>query len=323
MPMSFKMNCPHCGRTLNVTEPAFGQTVPCPGCNRPVEVPHPSEVPSPPPQSPAPGAGRASEGRESHVPPEMPAMPPTVETFAFLNLDGDAPARRGAPAGAVQGLNLADMFAGIEKEHVFRLLPGEEPLQELMIEHQHFFVINSGITRITLTTQRLLYSATRVFSPVYWLLLVLFPPLMLYYIYRMIRNRSVSMPLDSIDSVEKDFRPNWLLFILATLAAYLLAAVCAMAVVMASDHPDEHMVLVWTVRSIVLGLSAPAVLALLLATRVFRFVVRSDGANRFAIAYNPGDRGVSEESFDDFFDSVHSQMEYVRTLRLQSNTVPT
>ena len=40
MPMSFKMECPHCKRTLNVTEKAFGKTVPCPGCNQPVTVPY-------------------------------------------------------------------------------------------------------------------------------------------------------------------------------------------------------------------------------------------------------------------------------------------
>ena len=38
-PMSFKMDCPLCKRTLNVTEKAFGKTVPCPGCNQPVTVP--------------------------------------------------------------------------------------------------------------------------------------------------------------------------------------------------------------------------------------------------------------------------------------------
>ena len=42
--MTFKMDCPHCMRTLNVTEKAMGKTVPCPGCNQPVAVP---------PQSPA------------------------------------------------------------------------------------------------------------------------------------------------------------------------------------------------------------------------------------------------------------------------------
>ena len=37
--MSFTMDCPHCKRSLNVTEKAAGKTVPCPGCGQPVAVP--------------------------------------------------------------------------------------------------------------------------------------------------------------------------------------------------------------------------------------------------------------------------------------------
>jgi len=37
--MFFKMDCPHCKRSLNVTEKAFGKTVACPGCNQPINVP--------------------------------------------------------------------------------------------------------------------------------------------------------------------------------------------------------------------------------------------------------------------------------------------
>jgi len=37
--MFFKMDCPHCKRTLKITKKAFGKTVPCPGCSKPVKVP--------------------------------------------------------------------------------------------------------------------------------------------------------------------------------------------------------------------------------------------------------------------------------------------
>jgi len=40
--MAFKMDCPHCMRTLNVTETAMGKTIPCPGCHQPVAVPRES-----------------------------------------------------------------------------------------------------------------------------------------------------------------------------------------------------------------------------------------------------------------------------------------
>ena len=121
---------------------------------------------------------------------------------------------------------MADMFAGNEKEYVFSLLPGEERLDELTIHHQHLFFVKSGVTRVTLTTHRLLYTATRVFSPVYWLLLVLFPPLIFYYVVRLSRNRNVALPLGSIDSVEKRYRPHWLLFVLAIVVGYIIAGLC-------------------------------------------------------------------------------------------------
>jgi hypothetical protein len=40
--MPLKMNCPHCGKTLNVVEKAYGKVLPCPGCNKPVSIPNPS-----------------------------------------------------------------------------------------------------------------------------------------------------------------------------------------------------------------------------------------------------------------------------------------
>ena len=42
-PMAFKMVCPHCKKILNVTEKAFGRTVPCPGCNQPLAIPQDPE----------------------------------------------------------------------------------------------------------------------------------------------------------------------------------------------------------------------------------------------------------------------------------------
>jgi len=76
--MSFKISCPHCKRALNVTEPAFGKTVPCPGCKQPIKVPHPAAVPSSvPAQRDAPWIGSTEDRRTqaSSVPPLMPPTP--------------------------------------------------------------------------------------------------------------------------------------------------------------------------------------------------------------------------------------------------------
>ena len=156
----------------------------------------------------------------------MPPLPQVDGAFNFLDGRRSSPVVPTALANAVQGLNLGDMIAGTEKEHEFTLLPGEAKLNEVTIRHQHLLLVKSGVTRLTLTTHRLLYTRTRVFSPVYWLLLVLFPPLIFYYVARIARNRNVALPLGSIDSIEKRDAPNWVLFVLAMLGAYVMELVC-------------------------------------------------------------------------------------------------
>ena len=42
------------------------------------------------------------------------------------------------------------------------LLPGEEKLDQLTIRHLHFFVIRRGVTRVTLTTHRLLCTVVEI-----------------------------------------------------------------------------------------------------------------------------------------------------------------
>jgi hypothetical protein len=217
------------------------------------------------------------------------------------------------------------MFLGNEKECVFSLLPGEQRVAELTIHHQHFFVVKAGVTRAILTTQRLLYTKTCVFSPVYWLLLVLFPPLIFYYVARLPRNRNVALPLGSIDSVEKRYCPNWLLFVLAILLGYLIALLCSAAFGTVFQRPHQHglpgesSAMEFMVNGLVLGLVAPLVLIMMLATRMVRFVVRSRGGVDVPIWFSAGDSGVSEETFDAFFQKVHVEMENARTLQTQRN----
>ena len=280
--MPVKMNCPHCIKPLSVTEKAFGKTVPCPSCNQPITVLQPAQpslqasgVVGLPSWSGAAPNGHATSESARPLPAGMPAMPATTDNaFDFLNGSADLPASPRALAKAVEGLNLTDMFVGNEKEYVFSLLPGEERRDELTIHHQHFFIVKSGVTRVTLTTHRLLCTATRVFSPVYWLLLVLFPPLLFHYLVRIWRNRNVSLPLGSIDSIEKHYRPNWLIFLVAIILGYMVACLCGKAVTTVFGASHQHMMLrdssplEAVVTWITVGLLSPVVLVLLLATRI-------------------------------------------------------
>jgi hypothetical protein len=334
--MPIKISCPHCTRALNVTEPAFGKTVPCPACNQPIKVPYPvqpsgqtNQVAAPILQSEAAQNGDPMPDSARPMPAGMPPMPSSDGAFDFLNRDTAGLASSKTLSNAVRGMNLGDMFAGNEKEYVFCLLPGEERLDELTIHHQHLFLVKAGVTRLTLTTNRLLYTATRVFSPVYWLLLVLFPPLIFYYAARLSRNRNVALPLGSIDSVEKRYRPNWLWFVLAIVVGHIVASLCSSAIgaVFSRTHPHtmfgESSALEVVVYWLVLGVLGLAVLVLLLATRIVGIEVRSRGSNRFSIHFGSADVGVSEQTFDSFLQKVHVQMEHARILQLQPNSAAT
>ena len=106
--MSFKMDCPRCMKTLNVTEKAFGKTVPCPSCNQPIKVLQPTQpsvqtggVAGPPSWSGAEQNGHATPDTATPLPSGMPPMPDdgtpaqsAGDPLAFLNTEP-----KGAPIG--------------------------------------------------------------------------------------------------------------------------------------------------------------------------------------------------------------------------------
>lgn len=217
-------------------------------------------------------------------------------------------------AGQLQRLNLEDMFRGKDKEHVFPLVPGEDRIDELEFNEMHLFFVRRGIVRVTLTTHRLLYTKTRVFSPFYWLLLVLFFPLIFYYLFRISRNMSVAIPLRSIDSYEKRYFPNWALLIVAAFLGYLVAGIFVFPVMMAFDKPQDSLILVWTIRSVVLGVIGPALLVLLLATRSVGIKILSSN-NYFSFG------GGVEERIDAFLQNMQAAMERAKSLHTPANAV--
>jgi hypothetical protein len=81
--MSFKMYCPNCMSSLNVTEKAFGKVVPCPACKKLVTVPAGEQQPLPqghlvdgPPARRDAGYGTyATPEAARPLPAAMPPMP--------------------------------------------------------------------------------------------------------------------------------------------------------------------------------------------------------------------------------------------------------
>jgi hypothetical protein len=313
--MSFRMDCPRCKRGLNVTEIAFGKTLPCPGCGQPFKVPHPGlqpvhvDLPGAPPALSVAGArvDGTSASQEPHA-REMPPLPGGDRT-------SDSGGHRSYSSysespGNGNGLNLVDMLFGREKESVFHLAPDEKVLKEVLIHHRLFFYVDRGITRVTLTTQRLLYTSTRVFSPVYWLLLLFFPLAIFYYVFRLSRNRNGSIPLCSVDSVEKRYFPNGPLFGTALIAGSLAIWLCGEILEQVHTSQDARFVVLYLLT----GVAALVILALLLATRVPWMFIRS-GNNWFPISRSPGDEGGDEEELDSFFQETQREVQRAKMLK--------
>lgn len=348
--------CPHCRTEHEIPDNLAGTRVRCanPACQKPFAAPATAKkstgartsAPSWPGVSDHPSQTPSDSGAAAK--PAAAVPPPLSGSDRSFDVDTESPRRSAEPSGfmkRVQRLNLSDMVLGKEKEYVFPLLPGEERLEELTIRHQHLFVVQSGVTRVTLTTHRLLCTKTKVFSPAYWLLLAIlgFTPLIYYYAFRISRNRNVSMPLGSIDSADKRYRPNWLLLIVAVIAASIVVNLCARAVTApfgpsreetsargddagnpqypgffvpsrtSMQNDDSTWPYVFALF-VLWGLLAPALLVLLLATRGVAIVVYSQN-NKFWFGAGHADTGGSEEGVDAFLLRVHAQMERAGLLR--------
>ena len=204
------------------------------------------------------------------------------------------------------GVNLTRLFYGEEKEHVFPLIPGERRLADLFIDYRALGIIRHGVARATLTTHRVLNTETAVFSPFYWVLLLLFPPAILGFASRVARNRSVSISVDNVDSIEKTYKPNWLTFILAIIVALLLLE--GLGTILDHVHLQKTLegILEWGTA----GLLAIVVLVLLLTSRKVGIKVLSRN-NRISMSCGSWDRGPSEQDYDAFIQEVYAQIERV------------
>ncbi len=340
MTFDFDIACPKCGALLHAKNEWIGKAARCNTCRHQLTIAREGGDATPPAYNNMAAASEwhyAKEGRQcgplsasdienliasGTLKPSdlvwrqgMGSWSSVQEAFiSRRSADGSAGPRQ--RVSILPPWNWADMVSGKEKEDVFQLVPGEKVLDGFTVRHQHFLIVRRGITRVTLTTHRVLYTATRVFSPAYWLLVTVFPPLILYYVFRISLNRNVSVPLSSIDSVEKRYRPNWLLFILATLAAYLLAGLCTFAAMLMGNA-----VLAWAARILTFGLAGPALLVLLLKTRVPGIDVGSDN-NQFSVQLGASDAGVSEARIDTFIERLCAQVHRAKAFQQQVEYSP-
>ena len=206
----------------------------------------------------------------------------------------------------------SDAFQESERVFEFDLMPGEQVVDELLIFHRVLFVFRSGVTKITLTNARLLYNATRVFSPVYWIALALCPPLIWYYPLRIGKNRHVALSLRNIDSIEKRYRANWLVFFSALLVCGLIART-VMLLENSFGHwllaAGEYLLAIQVLTNFIVFLvMGPLILLCLLKTRIVSMLVRSAN-NVLTVHFGVLDRGVSAERFDAFIQQVNHAKE--------------
>jgi len=160
-----------------------------------------------------------------------------------------------------------------------------------------------------------------VYAPFYWLMLILFPPLILHYALRQTRNRNVSVPLNSIDTIERQYRPNWFIFIVALLVGCIVASLGARGVVAAWGGgqrqngvlvPVDTTMLTALTWWVIWAVLSPGVLILILATRTIqiKLVTRN---NQFVVPSNSFLKGINEEKYDSFLRSTYAQMECAKT----------
>lgn len=218
-------------------------------------------------------------------------------------------------AGMESRRDVSDAFQESERVFEFDLMPDEKVVDELLIFHRVLFVFRSGVTKVTLTNARLLYNATRVFSPVYWIALALCPLLIWYYPFRIGKNRHVSLSLQHIDSIEKNYRANWLVLVAACLAGGLIARM-VMLLENSFGHwlraAGEYLLAVQVLTNFIVFLVVgPLILLCLLKTRITSMLVRSAN-NRFTVQFGVLDRGVSEERFDAFIQKINHAKEGLR-----------
>jgi len=299
--------CPYCRAKCQVPDQLLGKQVSCPNtaCRKAffvsataggVPAMASAGAAAPGAHPPAPHAPQATGGHApsydgqaaAHYPTVPPAQPPQV------------PWQMPAP-GAAESF-LGDLFLGREKQFEFPLLPGEQPLDEIVLELRMLSIIRRGMTRVVLTNKRVLYTTTRMFTPLYWVLVALFPPLLFYYVFRVAKNRSVAVPLRSIDSVEKAYRPNIGLFVLVLFLCGLMVMMLRWLVV-----PLLGTTLAEVALYPVSAVLAVAQLVLLLTSRLVGIIVRSDN-NHFAVLYSPSNQRVSERRFDEFIERAYEAL---------------
>ena len=121
-----------------------------------------------------------------------------------------------------------------------------------------------------------------------------------------------TIPLASIDSAEKTYRPNRLFFILAMVAACL--AVFLFLGGAALLEATGSAVLTGGVLLVAFGPTAAAVLVLLLKTRIVGIDVRS-GNNHVAVRFGSGDSGFSEAKCDAFVQRLCEEVHRAKGFR--------
>ena len=280
------IRCPSCGTEHQAPQAVDGKRIRCNDCGH-------QFVAADKDDEPPPGAGPA------------PISPPGEGPFP----EEPYPYWPDAPKAPPQWANV---FLGQEKEFRFELMPGEEVIEELTLIHTVLFIFRRGVTKVTLTNHRILYNAAKVFSPLYWILVALFPPLIFYYLARIPANRNVSIPLGQVDSVEKRYGSNGLVFVSCLVAIILvsllmsgLAGWLGMRWPLLVYLPGFIMALAWIV-------SGPLILFCLLKTRIVRIDVRSHN-NRFAVWLGTTGQGDSERGCDRFIRKINDEIQRAKT----------
>jgi len=294
------LNCPYCGETIPYDPSLAGQPVQCSYCDNAIQMPSVDELPE---------ELREEVRREEANRQQTQQRKYQRKQQRYLR-EIEREEKRKVPQKRPSYSHWSSVLLGRSEEMPFRLMPGESVIDELVISHRLFFIFPRGVTRVTLTNSRLLYHATNIFSPIYWILLALFPPLIFHYAFRLQRNRYLSVPLSRIDSIEKAYRANRLVLMVCVVA---VAGLYSLTAGLAAWHPSRWEAMGqfgWFLSWGIWILSGPITLFSLLKTRIFGVQVRSMN-NVFFASVGAVDEGVSRARCDSFIQKVSVQIERV------------
>lgn len=260
--------------------------------------PHPAVAE--PPQT---AAGEAQQEHAAQAIPEETAAQQQSTPTPQEQADTTPPSSSEKKRSAISRLQKAVTAQAAVELPLPSLLPNETIVKQIQVVNRRFGFLTSGQTRIALTDRRLLFSVSREFELPYWVLLALFPPLLLHYHFRARQNRQSAIPIDRITAVEKIARPSYGILYAAGTAMLYWSLLHPRLFLTANVHWIVAEFVTWLVYAGIACLS----LLLMWSNRITALVVWTAGT-RYVLESDRLESQGLESDFDALYAAVQDRL---------------